>query len=155
MSILVIEDSRFLRVAIERSLVKAGYSVTATANGEEGVQLARAHTPALILLDMMLPGLDGTCVLKALKQDETTKTIPVVVLSGLSQRNETKLKKAGAAIYIEKSALNLERNADALIRIVEDALGKSTDAGASSGIHAYQEAHSHEQSKTEAGGNSK
>jgi len=125
-SILVIEDSRFLRTAIERSLTKAGYSVTATADGQEGLDLARTHAPALILLDMMLPGLDGTCVLKTLKQDAMTKAIPVVVLSGLSQRNEAVLKKAGAAIYLEKSALNLEGNADALIRIVEDTLAKNT-----------------------------
>lgn len=128
MSILVIEDSRFLRAAIERSLTKAGYSVTATADGQEGVQLARSTTPELILLDMMLPGLDGTCVLKALKKDTATKEIPVVVLSGLSQRNETKLKHAGAIAYIEKSGLKLDVNADGLIRIIEDALGSRSEA---------------------------
>jgi CheY-like chemotaxis protein len=119
MSILVIEDSRFLRAAIERSLTKAGYSVTTTANGKEGIHLARRHTPAMILLDMMLPGIDGMGVLRILKQDPATKKIPVVVLSALSQRNEATMKRAGAAAYIEKSALNLECNASELIRIVQ------------------------------------
>ena len=127
MNILVIEDSRFLRTAIERALTKAGYVVTGVADGEEGVHTARAILPALILLDMMLPGLDGTCVLKSLKLDASTKQIPVIVLTGLSQRNEAKLRKAGAAAFIEKSSLDLGKNADALIRAVEAALGISSE----------------------------
>jgi len=68
---------------------------------------------------MMLPGLDGTSVLKALKLDAVTAQIPVIVLTGLSQRNEAKLKSDGAAGYIEKSSLDLEKNAHALIDSVE------------------------------------
>jgi DNA-binding response OmpR family regulator len=124
MNILVIEDSRFLSAAIERVLNKAGYSVTSVTDGEEGVRVARASLPALILLDMMLPGLDGTGVLKELKQGASTAKIPVIVLTGLSQRNETRLMKAGATAYIEKSALGLEKNAEALIRIIARTLHK-------------------------------
>ena len=107
MKILLIEDGRFLRIAIERLLTKEGYSVTGVADGREGLQAARTSPPALILLDMMLPGLDGTSVLKALKQDESTAHIPVIVLTALSQINEEKLKDAGAAAYIEKSTTQL------------------------------------------------
>lgn len=128
MSILVIEDSRFLRAAIEKSLTKAGYTVTTAANGEEGVRLARTQHPALILLDMMLPGLDGTGVLKVLKQDPFMKNTPVIVLTGLSQRNEAMLKKAGAAAYIEKSVLGLERNADALLEAVRHLMSENDRA---------------------------
>jgi two-component system chemotaxis response regulator CheY len=127
MNILVIEDSRFLRAAIEKGLTRAGYAVTAVADGAAGVRVATASRPSLILLDMMLPGLDGTSVLRALKQEPSTAKIPVVVLTGLSQRNEGKLKKAGAAVYIEKSALELEKNADALIRVVENTLKAFTE----------------------------
>jgi len=108
MKILVIEDSRFLRIAIERVLTKAGYSVSSVADGREGVHAAKAGMPDLILLDMMLPGLEGTGVLKQLKKDPATKQIPVVVLTGLTKKNEEKLKDAGAAAYIEKSSLNFE-----------------------------------------------
>ena len=59
MNILVIDDSRFLRGLISKTLARAGYAVTALADGEEGVLAARATRPSLILLDMMLPGLDG------------------------------------------------------------------------------------------------
>jgi two-component system, OmpR family, response regulator len=122
MKILLIEDSLFLRIVIEKSLTKAGHSVTSVADGREGLHAAHSGSPALILLDMMLPGLDGTGVLKALKQDAATAQIPVVVLTGLSQRNEAKLKDAGATAYIEKSSLQLEENADGLIQSVENVL---------------------------------
>lgn len=132
MKILVIEDSRFLRMAIEKLLTKVGHSVTGVADGSEGLQVARAISPALILLDMMLPGMDGIGVLKALKQDASTAQIPVIVLTGLAKKNEAKLKDAGAAAYIEKSSLNFEQNTDALIQSVESVLGR---AKAASGSH--------------------
>jgi len=125
MKILLIEDSRFLRAAIERSLVKAGHEVTGMADGREALLAARSSSPAIIILDMMLPGLDGTCVLKELKQDASTSHIPVIVLTGLSQKNETKLRKAGAAVYIEKSSLDLEKNANVLVQAVASVLGTS------------------------------
>ena len=126
MKILLIEDSRFLRAAIDRSLVKAGHEVTSTADGREGLVAARRCIPALILLDMMLPGLDGTCVLRELKQYASTAKIPVIVLTGLSQKNEAKLKKAGAAAYIEKSSLDLKKNPNVLVQAVASILGTSS-----------------------------
>jgi len=125
MKILLIEDSHFLRIAIERVLAKAGHSVTGVADGRDGLHAARTSPPALILLDMMLPGLDGTGVLKALKQDASTAQIPVIVLTALSQKNEAKLQNAGAAAYIEKSSLDLVQNAEALIQSVESVLKRS------------------------------
>jgi len=126
MKILVVDDSRLQRIAIERALSKKRHEVISVADGREGLLLARAELPSLILLDMMLPGLDGTCVLKALKQDPLTASIPVIVLTGLSQRNEAKLKQAGAAAYIEKASLGLDKGAETLISIVETAIGTSS-----------------------------
>lgn len=123
MKILIVEDSRFLRAAIERTLAKAGHEVTSTADGREALLAARNSLPALILLDMMLPGLEGTCVLKELKKDASTSHIPVIVLTGLSKANETKLKKAGAAAYIEKSSLDLGKTADLLVQTIASVLG--------------------------------
>ncbi len=119
MKILVIEDSRFLRLAIDRILSRSGHQITGIADGREGVPAARSESPDVILLDMMLPGLDGPNVLKELKRDPLTALIPVVVLTGLSKLNAEKLKKDGAAAYIEKSALDLESNPELLIRAVE------------------------------------
>jgi CheY-like chemotaxis protein len=71
---------------------------------------------------MMLPALDGTTVLRELKQAAGTQAIPVMVLSGLSQRNEEKLKMAGAAAYIEKSNLKLEIDGRCLLQAVQDVM---------------------------------
>ncbi len=134
MKLLVIEDSRFLRLAIERLFLKSGFTVIAVGEGQEGLRLAAQMMPDAILLDMMLPGLEGTTILRRLKDNPATQMIPVVVLSGLSQRNETKLRKAGAAIYVEKSNLDLETDAEALVGlvrnliVVEDANPRSKEA---------------------------
>lgn len=135
MRILVIEDSRFLRLAIEKVLQKCGHEVTGAADGQAGLRAARIESPQLILLDMMLPSLDGTGVLKELKKDPSTATVPVIVLTSLSQMNEEKLKSAGAAAFIEKSALHLDKDADLseLMRAIHEVAGsrsKRAHAGA-------------------------
>lgn len=119
MKILVIEDSRMLRLIMEKSLSKAGHQVTVVGDGQQGLAAAQASRPDVILLDMMLPTLEGTGVLRQLKSNPETSLIPVIVLSGLSQKNEQKLKMAGAAAYFEKSTLNLDDNAYALVEIVQ------------------------------------
>jgi CheY-like chemotaxis protein len=122
MTILVIEDSRFMRILMERTLTKAGYKAVGAGDGNEGLRLAKEVHPDLILLDMMLPGLDGTTVLRELKQAADTQAIPVIVLSGLSQKNEERLKLAGAVAYIEKSNLKLEIDGRYLLQAVKDAM---------------------------------
>lgn len=122
MKILVIEDSLFLRVAMEKILQKGGHEVTSIADGRAGLDAARTGAPELIVLDMMLPSVDGTVVLRELKQDPLTKQIPVVVISSLSQKNEERLVKAGASAYLAKSELNLDKNSGALLEVVEKAM---------------------------------
>src|SRR6266567_2081173 len=123
-SILVVEDSRFLRLANERALVRAGYSVVTAADGEEGLRMACQNVPDLILLDMMLPKLGGPEVLQALRQEPRTAQVPVIVLSSLSQRNEARLKEAGATAYFEKSRLGLDSHSDVLVQVVRRTLGE-------------------------------
>jgi len=124
MKILLVEDSKFLRMANERALVKAGYEVVAVADGEEGLQVAREQTPDLIMLDMMLPKITGPEVLRRLKADPATSAIPVIVLTSLSQKNEEKLKEAGAVAYLEKSALMLDKGSESLVAAIERVMGK-------------------------------
>jgi CheY-like chemotaxis protein len=116
MKILLIEDSKFQRVANGRALVKAGYEVVYAGDGEEGLRSARENVPDLVLLDMMLPKVSGVDVLRALKGDALVKHIPVVVLSGLGQANEAKLLKEGAAAFLMKSTESFENNSSALIQ---------------------------------------
>jgi CheY-like chemotaxis protein len=117
--VLLVEDSKFLRIANERTLSKAGYQVCTAGDGEEALKVANDKLPDIILLDMMLPRLSGTEVLKALKANPATMDIPVIVLTSLSQKNEDKLVSAGAAAYFEKSALALDKGSDQLAATVE------------------------------------
>jgi CheY-like chemotaxis protein len=126
-SILLVEDSRFLRLANERVLVKAGYNVVTAGDGEEALRIANEMIPDLILLDMLLPTLGGVQVLKALRSNVLTSLIPIVVLSSLPQANELKLKKEGATAYFEKSQLGLGQNSEPLINIVKKTLDDFTE----------------------------
>ena len=67
--ILLVEDSKFLRLATERALARTGYEVSSAADGDEALSMARTKLPDLILLDMLLPKTSGLDVLKSLKKD--------------------------------------------------------------------------------------
>jgi len=113
--ILLVDDSKFLRLATERALARAGYSVTTAADGENALRAAREKRPDLILLDMLLPGMTGPDVLKALKREPATAGIAVVVLTGLSHKNAARLQHDGAFAFLEKSELGLDRGCEALL----------------------------------------
>jgi len=130
--VLVVEDSKFLRMATEHALSKAGYLVSTAADGEEALQVANDKLPDIILLDMMLPKISGPNVLKALKENPATMGIPVIVLTSLSQKNEEKLLSEGAAAYFEKSALALDQNSTRLADTVETVLAAAMERRASS-----------------------
>jgi len=104
-TILLVEDSKFLRVATERILTRAGYQVICAGDGDEALALAGSRLPDLIVLDMLLPKLSGPEVLRSLKKNDLTAHIPVVVLSSLSQNNGPKLVQEGADAFIEKGSL--------------------------------------------------
>jgi CheY-like chemotaxis protein len=109
-------------------LRKAGYRVVIAVDGMEALSVARENHPDLILLDMMLPKLDGPSVLRALKADPVTAHIPVVVVTGLCQKNEEKLLRDGAAAFLEKSRL-LTSNEPLLFEI-KNILESCVDSGA-------------------------
>jgi len=121
-SILLVDDSRFMRTANEKALARAGYSVVTASDGEEALRIAYARIPDLILLDMLLPKLGGAEVLQALRNNPLTTSIPVIVLSSLSQKNEAKLKQDGATAYFEKSRMELDQHAESLLQIVKRTL---------------------------------
>jgi len=118
--ILLVEDSKFLRLATERALARAGYDVIAAQDGEEALQAARENHPDVILLDMLLPRMAGPDVLKALKKDPATAGIAVVVLTGLSQKNASRLRQDGAFAFLEKSELGLDKGCEALLSVLAD-----------------------------------
>ena len=113
--ILLVEDGNFLRLAIQRALVRAGYEVVIATDGEAGIEAARESQPDLILLDLLLPKMAGQDVLKILKKDPATADISVVVLTGLSQRNAERLQADGALAFLEKSDLALDKGPEVLL----------------------------------------
>ncbi len=104
-TVLLVEDSKLLRVNREHILKQAGYLVLTAVDGVEALILAYESHPDLILLDLMLPRLDGTSVLRTLKADPVTARIPVVMVTALSEKNEEKLMQEGAAAFVEKGLL--------------------------------------------------
>jgi len=119
MKILLVDDSKFLRLATERALTRAGYTVHTAADGAQALQMAREQPPDLILLDMLLPGMTGPDVLKALKKEAATAAIPVVVFTGLSKINAQRLQDDGAFAFLEKSELDLEKGSEALLSALD------------------------------------
>jgi len=133
--ILLVDDSKFLRLATERALARAGYEVHSAADGEQALALAQEKRPDLILLDMLLPKMSGPDVLRALKKGLLTKNIPVIVLTGLSQKNAERLQHDGAYAFLEKSELNLDKGAESLLRaLVEITQKLNLRAGARAGV---------------------
>jgi len=120
--ILLAEDSKFLRLATERALSRAGYDVCSAADGEEALRLVREKLPDLVLLDMLLPKMSGPDVLAALQKDALTKAIPVVVMTGMSQKNAERLQNDGAFGFLEKSALELDKGSEKLLAAVQQIL---------------------------------
>jgi CheY-like chemotaxis protein len=107
--ILFIEDESALQKAIEEVLTEKGYVIIKALNGEEGLEQARTEHPDLILLDLILPRKNGFEVLAELKQDETTKKIPVIVLTNLEGSEEVEKALAlGAKTYLVKANYSLE-----------------------------------------------
>jgi CheY-like chemotaxis protein len=113
--ILLVDDSKFLRMATERALARAGYRVITADEGRKAIELAKDETPDVILLDMLLPGMTGPDVLKCLKKDPSTGAIPVIAFTGLSHKNEERLRHDGACAYLEKSTLELDKGCDTLL----------------------------------------
>lgn len=118
--VLLAEDDRFLRKAAEARLRQAGYTVLTAADGEEALRLARTEHPDLVLLDLIMPKMQGFEVLEALKGDPATAAIPVIVLSNLGQEQDMQRALAsGAAAYFIKAHLSLQD----MTKKVEEMLG--------------------------------
>lgn len=102
--VLVVEDDKFLSGIYEKKLQIEGYQVGVADNGADGLAQAKRLPPQVILLDILLPKLDGLSVLQELKLNEATKNIPVILLTNLGQKDEMdKGLKLGAADYLIKA----------------------------------------------------
>ena len=102
--ILTIEDDKFLRELIKRKLQEVGFEAMSASNGEEGLALVKEENPNLILLDLIMPGMDGFATLKELQKDPLLASIPVIILSNLGQQDDIdKAKQLGAVDFLVKA----------------------------------------------------
>ncbi len=102
--ILIIEDDKILADMYAVKFDKVGYEVVETQNGIEGLNLAKTINPDVVLLDVILPEMDGFSILIELKKEKNTKKLPVILLTNLGQQGDIeKGKLLGATDYLTKS----------------------------------------------------
>ena len=107
--IVIVEDEEVLLDVLKKKLIVEGYEVVTAMDGEKGLSTIRSEKPDLILLDIMLPKMDGYQIMEAIKKDSKTKTIPVVVISNSGQPVEIKrLLDLGANDYLVKADFSPE-----------------------------------------------
>ena len=102
--VLIVDDDSFLSGIYATKLEIEGFGVVTARDGEEGVKAALKELPDLILLDVLMPKLDGFEALRQLKQNETTKNIPVIMITNLGQKEDIeKGLQDGAVDYLIKA----------------------------------------------------
>lgn len=118
--ILFIEDEQGLQKTFRDFLSREGYKVISALDGEIGWNLAKREKPDLILLDLILPRMDGFKVLEELKKDPQTKEIPVIILTNLEGTKEVeKALELGATTYLVKAQYSLEDVLEKINQILE------------------------------------
>jgi len=108
--VLIVEDDKFLRELIVKKLSNEGYDVLEAADGEQGLQQIKDARPELVLLDLILPGIDGFEVLSQKREDPFAASIPVIILSNLGQKEDVdKGLNLGATDYLIKAHFTPEK----------------------------------------------
>jgi len=101
--ILICDDEPHVRLALETRLKSQGYVVITAEDGGQGIEKAKSEAPDLILMDIMMPEVDGHEAIAALKKDEQTKDIPIIVLTArVEQKDYEKAQSKGVADYVTK-----------------------------------------------------
>jgi len=124
--ILFIEDEAVMQKAVSEFLGAKGYNVVSALDGELGINMAKNSSPDLILLDIILPKKSGFDVLRDLKGDEKTRSIPVIVLTNLSQMGDvSQMMDMGITTYLVKSDQSLQDILRVIDRTLEISRGET------------------------------
>jgi len=118
--VLIVEDDQFLAELITKKLDEEGFDVVYAADGEKGWVAAQKDKPDIILLDLLLPGIDGFEVMENIKKDENLSKIPIIVISNYGQ--ESKIQRAmslGAKDYLVKANFTTGEIADKVRSVLE------------------------------------
>lgn len=118
-TLLLVEDDNFLIDILIQKFENDGYNVLHASEGKEAIRKAHDEDPDIILLDIVLPGMNGFEIIKKLKDDETTADIPVTFLSNLGQKEDIeKGKKLGAVDFIVKANHSLDEIIDRVNKLL-------------------------------------
>ncbi len=118
--ILCVEDDVFLSDLIAKKVTDNKGKLLHAGNGEDALKLIESEKPDLVLLDVLLPGLDGFEILKKIRENPVTKDLPVIILSNLGQKNDLeKGKQYGATKFLIKATVSLEE----IVREINVVLG--------------------------------
>jgi DNA-binding response OmpR family regulator len=120
--ILVIDDDQFFAKSLETALPQDKYQVVGSEDGEDGLSKLKSENPDLVILDLMMPKLDGTAFLKKLKESEDLPKVPVIVSSNLSSvKKVSDVMAMGAVGYVVKS----DESINSIVQEVERILGSA------------------------------
>src|ERR1700752_5104535 len=123
--ILLVEDNEMNRDMLSRRLVRRGYEVAIAVDGEQGVAMARSEAPALILMDMSLPGLDGWEATRRIKAAPETRGIPVIALTAHAMSGDREKAVAAGCDDFDTKPVDLVR----LLEKIEALIGRAAGAG--------------------------
>ncbi|KKT96342.1 MAG: hypothetical protein UW97_C0015G0006 [Parcubacteria group bacterium GW2011_GWA2_45_15] len=102
--IVLVEDDSLMSSILATHLIKEGFSIVSVTNGTQAFERIQAEQPSIVLLDIVLPGISGFDILQKLKQEESTKSIPVLILSNLGSKEEIQRgMELGAEAYLVKA----------------------------------------------------
>ena len=126
-TVLVIDDEARDRRLIADTLEAEGYSVLSAESGEEGIELARRERPTVVLLDLLMPGLDGFAVVERMRADATTADVPIVVLTAKDLRAADRKRLNGRISYLAQKGTVGRGELVALVRRLAEAHGPRTE----------------------------
>ncbi len=108
-TILLADDEQFIVVAYRDGLERAGYMVTVASDGEEALSFLKKTKPDLLLLELMIPKMNGFELLQAMKEDQSLHSVPVLILTNLSQDSDKEEAKSyGVTDFLVKSEVSLQ-----------------------------------------------
>lgn len=122
--LLIVEDNEMNRDMLSRRLIKRGYEVDMAVDGEQGLAMARSNPPALILMDMSLPGLDGWEATRQLKTMPETRAVPVIALTAHAMAGDREKALAAGCDDFDTKPVDLPR----LLAKIEALVGRAPDA---------------------------
>lgn len=119
--ILIVEDDEFLVNIYQTKFEIEGFKVFLAKDGEQALKVAKSKLPDIMLLDILLPKLDGFAVLEELKKDPATKNIPVILLTNLGQKEDVqKGLNLGAADYLIKAHFKPSETVDKVRKVLSE-----------------------------------